>query len=205
MPTPTTAPRALTPLRVGGAALALAGLGGLVVWAPETVPFAVPVLAGLVVAVVALPALEDWETWGLVGVLVLSLSALGSSDKVSVFQIVFGVALLGYVVVWYGTALLGGRRLVRGWTDVAAVAFFVLSGAGGLLLALASGTSGVYLRSDLTCVLALALFFPVREVCVRAGRGPEVVAGLLLALGLAATARQRAPRVQRAHRSDRAL
>ena len=175
------------PLLAGGAAGAVAAFGGLVAWAPEAAPFAVPGLAAAVVAVVAAPAVRDWEVGGLVAVLALSFSALGSSDGVSVLQVVFGVALLGYVVAWYAAALVGGRRVIRGWTDVAAAAFFVLAGAGGLLVALASGTSGVDLRSDLTCVLALALFFPVREVCVRAGRGPETIAASLLVIGLAAT------------------
>ena len=184
--TPRTPALPLPPLHAAGAALAL---GAFLVVAPEAVPFAVPALAALLALALATPSIRDWETAGLVGVLVLSISAIGSdADGADALEITFGAALLLYVLGWYGTTLLGGRRFVRSWTDVAALAFFVVAGGGGLLVALVFGIAGTDLRSDLTCLLAFALFFPAREVCIRSERGPELLGDVLLVLALAATA-----------------
>ena len=175
-------------LRLGGAG-ALAAFVVLLGLAPEAIPWAVPALALVLFVAVAAPAVREWELRGFVAVVVLSLSALGADDTgTDVFEVAFGVSLLAYLVAWYGKVLIGGRRFLRSWTDVAAVSFFVLGGLGGLVTALLVGTDPTFLRSDLTCVLALALYFPARELCVRSKRGPEVLAVALLFLGLMATA-----------------
>ena len=104
-----------------------------------------------------------------------------------VFEVLFGLSLIGFVGAWYGTSVVGGTRVLRSTTDVATFLFIVVGSLGGLALGLLTSAPISEMRSELTCVLAFALFFPVREVCVRYEQGPRIIAGALIGLGLYAS------------------
>ncbi|GAB5537193.1 MAG: hypothetical protein Rubg2KO_34420 [Rubricoccaceae bacterium] len=158
----------VVPLMVGGALLGFVALG----------------LVGALVT----PAIRSWlPAIGLLSVLVLSLSAQGNDDGVDALEVVFGLALIGFLGAWYGTSLVGGTRTLRSTTDVATFLFIVVGGFGGLALGILTNAPLSDMRSDLTCVLAFALFFPVREVCVRSKQGPRLIAGALIGLGVYAS------------------
>ena len=182
LPTPTSGRLGAAPALV--ALLGLAGVGAVTALAPEALgPLAVALAAALAGAVAVL-ALRLTPTGGFVVVVVLSLAAQGNDEGADALEVVFGVSLLAYLAAWYGTTLLGGRRFVRNGADVA-LGLYLLGGAVvGTGLSVVLGNYSVDLRSDLTCLLALALYFPAREVCVRSPRGVEIVAGLLLLLGV---------------------
>ncbi|MEO0557741.1 MAG: O-antigen ligase family protein [Bacteroidota bacterium] len=134
------------------------------------------------------PTIRHWlPAIGLLTVLALSLSAQGNDDGVDPFEVLFGLTLIGFLGAWYGTSVVGGTRTLRSATDVATFLFIAVGGLGGLALGLLTSVPVSEMRSDLTCVLAFALFFPVREVCTRFVQGPRLIAGALVGLGLYAS------------------
>lgn len=173
----------LSPLPLIGL-LGLVVVGIVAVAAPEELGGLAILLAVVLAGTVAALTLRLTPTVGFVVVVVLSLAAQGNDEGTDLLEIGFGVALLAYIALWYGTTLLGGRRFVRGGADVALGLYLFIGGAVGLGLSLLYGSGGTDLRSDLTCLLVLAMYFPAREVCIRSPRGVEIVGGLLLFLGL---------------------
>lgn len=163
-------------LVVSGVAPLLAGLGLLAILA-----------IGLAGAMVTPAVRHGLPVFGLLAVLLLSLSAQGNDDGVDVFEILFGLSLVGFLGSWYGTSLAAGTRTLRSTIDVATLLFIVVGGLGGLALGLLTSAPVSEMRSDLTCILAFALFFPVREVCARYKQGPRIIAGALIGLGLYAS------------------
>lgn len=146
-------------------------------------------VAGAALLVAARPRVPA-EVAGLALVLGASLTAIGSNDSsVRLWQIAFGVLLVGYVVAWFGTAVVGGRRFVRDGADVALIVYLLLSATLWAGLGLAGTGWGEDVRADLSLLPVVALFFPAREVCIRASRGPHLLTAALLTMGLVATGR----------------
>lgn len=144
--------------------------------------------ATLLLGAALMPRSEHIEVAGLMAVLLLGLSAVGSSDGgPSVWQMAFGVLLAGYVGAWYVVTLVGGRRFIRAYPDVLFVVFLAL----GVLVWAPVGVSNVSwntdLRSDLNILLVLFLYFPAREVVVRYAHGPWLLGGALIGLGVFAS------------------
>ena len=141
-------------------------------------------LVGTVGLIVAPPARKWIPIVAPLAVLVLSLSAQGADDGTDVFEILFGVSLVLFLAGWYGTVLIGGIRTLRTNVDVTIALFVVVGGLGGTLLGIATNGWSSDLRSDVTCVMALAMFFPLRELCARSSHGPRLLAGALIGIGL---------------------
>lgn len=170
---------------------ALLGLGVIVAVAALAPDAALPlaatfVAAGALIAVVL--QTQPTLTSGFAVVILLSLSAQGNDEGADAFEVAFGIALVAFLATWYGTTVLGGRRFVRNPTDLAIGLYLFCSVTIGVAVGVLFNSLSVDFRSDLTCLLALALFFPAREVCVRSPRGIPLVVGLLLLLGLYAAA-----------------
>ena len=142
-------------------------------------------LVGVVVFALSAPALKMWlPTASLLSVLTLSVVTIGGDEGIDVMDVLFGGSLVLYIGLWYGVAFVGGLRTIRTRTDVAALLFLVAGVLAGTVLGILFGSGGVDFRSDLTCMLAFALFFPVREVCVRYDHGPRAIAGAIIGIGL---------------------
>ncbi|MEM1116503.1 MAG: O-antigen ligase family protein [Bacteroidota bacterium] len=140
--------------------------------------------AGVAVATKVRPSL----TAGFVVLICMSIAAQGNDEGTDIFEIAFGLSLISYVLVWYGTTVIGGRRWIRNGVDVALFLYLLGSVTVGIGVGVLLGSFGTDFRSDLTCLLALALFFPTREICVRSRHGVAIVTGLILMLGLYAAA-----------------
>lgn len=175
-----------------GLPIGLAIIAGLVLTGVGPLLGGVVVLSLCVLGVVGLMAAPPAHQWlpvvAPLFILALSFSAQGADDGVDIFEIAFGVGLLGFLVAWYGIALTAGTRTLRSSVDIATALFIVLGGFGGLALALVTASPRADIRSDLTCMLAFAMIFPIRELCVRHARGPQLVAGALIGIGLYAAA-----------------
>ncbi len=173
-----------------GIALAL-GLGVLAlvfVAAPEAAPLVALGLGALLVVTMIGTVTGAGPTVRFVAVAAMSVAALGADDGVDVFEVLFGLSLVLYIGAWYGATLLSGRRVLRSGADVAMLFFLLASGVGGVLFAIFLGNIAGDLRSDITCLLALAMFFPAREIVVRAEKGPEILAACLLGIGVLGSA-----------------
>lgn len=175
-----------------GLPLGLAGLFGLAMFGAGPLGTGLAVIGFLVVGLVGMlvaPSLRRWlPAIGLLCILALSLSAQGNDEGVDVFEVVFGIALLGFLAAWYGASLVGATRTVRSMVDVSTFLFITVGGLGGAALGIFTSAPVSDMRSDLTCILAFALFFPVREVCFRYAQGPRLIAGALIGLGIYASA-----------------
>lgn len=142
-------------------------------------------LVGLVIFVLSAPTVGAWlPTASLLVVLALSLVTLGGDEGVDLMDIGFGVSLVLYVGLWYSVALASGLRTIRTRTDVAALLFMIMGVIAGTALGVLFGSGGVDFRSDLTCMLAFTLFFPVRELCIRYDHGPRAIAAAIIGIGL---------------------
>lgn len=170
---------------------AILGITGIAVLSAVVPGAALPLVVVLSVAAVAAGfamRARPTMTTGFVLVVLLSFAAQGNDEGTDVFEVAFGVSLAFYIAVWYGTTMLGGRRFIRSESDVALGLYLLGSVTIGVAVGASFGAFGVDFRSDLTCLLILSLFYPAREVCVRSPRGGLVVGGLLILLGLYASA-----------------
>jgi O-antigen ligase len=110
--------------------------------------------------------------------------AVNSDPGIQVTEVVYGLYYYAYLFHWYGTRLLAGSRIARSPLDHMVAVFIVAGGVLGVGTALLFGTPIGLLRGDLTAFLMLALYFPVKELCRTYHRGPEIVVGVLLWLGV---------------------
>ncbi len=174
----------------GAAALVLltaAGLAvsfGLAVVAPGLI-LAVPVA---LVAVVGGGALLASGQWAAGGAVVLSLLLSGVADQFPAGKIVFGLYLATFVGTWYVPRWAAGERMVVSRTDALAALLIVLATGFGLALGLAMGNPAGEIVGQYQAFIPILLYFPLKETCARARLGPEIVAGAIVVLGVAAAA-----------------
>lgn len=167
--------------------LALPGLVAIVALLAAVPGAAAPLVVALCLGVFGVfgsLVIRPTLTTGFVAVMLLSLAAQGNDEGTDALEVLFGLSLVAYAGVWYGTSLLGGRRVVRNGADLGLALYLFGSITVGVAAGALTGTFGIDFRSDLTCLLALSLYFPAREVCVRSVHGPLVLTGVLLVLGV---------------------
>ncbi len=174
----------------GTAALALlaaAGLAasfGLAVVAPGAI-LVVPVA---IVATVGGVALLRSGPWAAGGAIVMSLLLSGVADDVPAGKILFGLYLATFAATWYVPRWAAGERMVVSRTDVAAAALIVFGAGFGLVLGLLMGNPAGEIVGQYQAFIPILLYFPLKETCARERLGPEIVAGALVVLGIAAAA-----------------
>ena len=110
--------------------------------------------------------------------------AVNPDTGLQVSEILYGLYLYGYLLLWYALRFLRGDQMVFSTTDRGAAVFIVGGSLMGMALGLFFGAELNALRGDITGFLVLALYFPVKEACRREALGPEVIIGALLGLGL---------------------
>ncbi len=168
--------RALWAGLAGGLALAL----GLAWAAPGLAPFLPLLIVGIGVgaALVRRPLAN-------LGVVLGGFAlAVNSDPGLQVTEVIYGLYLYGYLLLWYAVRLLRRERMVRSMTDRVAALFIFGFGALGTVTGVLFGADPTLLRSDLTSFFILALYFPVKEACRRDRRGPDVIVFALIGLGV---------------------
>ncbi len=172
------------------AAVAVWGLGvaliAVVLWLTAQGALAVWLVPVLLASALALALVRLSPAAQLAGVLVLQVFQLGGEAGLSVGEIVAGLALVGYLALWYGRALGAGAPIVTSRVDVAAALWTFVVAPAAVVLGLLFGADPTDFRADLLATLPFALYFPVKDVCAREEKGGLVVAGALLWLGAAA-------------------
>lgn len=158
----------------------LFALLGLAWYAPEALPFVPIALVGLC----AVAVLSRYPFANLGVVLASFVFAVNSDVGLQVSEVLYGLYLYAYIVLWYVRRLLRGERILFNATDRAALLFIVGGTLLGTAMALVFGASLSDLRSDLTAFLVLALYFPVKEACRCAPRGPDLIVYAMIGLGI---------------------
>ncbi|WP_143536822.1 O-antigen ligase family protein [Rubricoccus marinus] len=174
------------PLAVGSGLAATGLLLAVLALAPEALPLLVVAGIGLLALLVWAPSVAAPRTVGLIAVSILSIAALGGDDGTDAFEVAFGVALLLYPVLWYVLSAAEGYRCIRTGPDLAYVLFLAVALVFGVGLAARGDGFSAEFRSDITTVLAFAMWLPAREVCIRHRYGPRIIATLLIGLGVVA-------------------
>ncbi|MEP0545427.1 MAG: O-antigen ligase family protein [Rhodothermales bacterium] len=158
----------------------LVALLSLAWYAPEALPFLPLALVGLC----GIAVLSRYPLANLGVVLAGFVFAVNSDEGLQISEVVYGLYLYAYVFFWYARRLLRGDKILFSATDRAALLFIVGGAFLGVAMALVFGASLSDLRSDLTAFLVLALYFPVKEACRCAPRGPDVIVYVLIGLGI---------------------
>ena len=166
-------------LAAGGAAVLAAVLwlvaqGSLAVWAVPAV----------VAGGVALAAARPGPVALLAGVAGLQAFQLGGEPGLSVGEVVAGLALVLYLGAWYGRALLSGSPLLTSGADIAAAGWLAVAAPAAVVLGLVFGANPDDFRADLLATLPFALYFPVKDACLRDRHGALAVAAVLAWLGV---------------------
>jgi O-antigen ligase len=180
------APSAAGVLRAGQVMLwaglvATIGLTLAVAWtAPERV-WVIPVaLAGLVATWTLLrdPVLGTYAAVGLV------VMALNKEAGLQPNQVAYGLFIYAFLGLWYLRRVVAGVPFIRNDLD-RAVALLLFAGLPlAVVLGIAFGAPLYSVRGETISFSMLAFYFPVKEACRSARRGPEILAGLVLFIGL---------------------
>ena len=166
---------------LGSALAAGIALTFLVAWqAPEAVPLVPVVLLGM--GAVAL--LSRYPLVNLGVVLAGFAFAINSDEGLQVSEVLYGLYLYTYLLLWYTGRLLRGERFVLSGTDWAAVLLIVGGGLLGTVTGVLFGADLGAMRGDLTAFFILALYFPAKEACRCTRRGPEIIFVSLIGLGV---------------------
>lgn len=176
------------------AAAALAATFRLAALAPSAV-LAVP---GVVVAAVCLVVILRSPLASVGTAILLSLALAGIADDYPAGKVLFGGYVVLYIALWYGRAWASGQRIIRSGADAGMALLLVLGVIGGTALGVLFQNPAESMAGNIQALLPLFLYFPVKEACVRERLGLHVVAGCVLALGVAAAA-------QNAFNTSRAL
>lgn len=167
---------------VAAAVAAGAAALGLALVAPQAI-LAVPLG---VAALVGVAAAARHPLGGVTAAILLSLGLGGLANDYPAGKFVFGAYLVLFVAAWYARALSAGERIVVSRTDVGMAFLLVFGVGGGAVLGLAFGNPVADIIGNVQALLPLFLYFPVKAACARETRGPIVVAGCVLVLGVAA-------------------
>lgn len=186
MEAPPTPPLSALRSALAAAGLSTAAAGIAVGLASVSPVLALAVGATAVVALASSAARPSAEIQ-LGAVLALLTFQLFGGDGTAVGEALSGVALVAYLGTWYATAALRSRRVVTSGFDVAAVAWGLLGIPVASLWGLWMGSDLTLLRADLLAAIPFLLYLPVKDLCARREHGALIVAGALVAYGIAGT------------------
>ena len=174
-------------LRWGNAALIGAlvgslGIVGLVAWNAPNLTIFLPVAFLALVSGAFLftrPRL-NFIVW--LGGLALLFS---SEPGFQIHEVLYGLYFYAYLVHWYVRRLLLYRRpIIQGPVDIA-VALWLVMGLGlGVALGLFFGAELSGIRGEAISLTMLALYFPVKEFCVRDEKGAVILLLIIAWIGL---------------------
>lgn len=100
-------------------------------------------------------------------------------------EVAYGLYFYGYLAHWYGRrAFLYKRSIVQGSIDVAVALWLTVGLTLGITLGLLFGGSPQLIRGEAISLTMLAIYFPVKEFCIRDKRGPEIVLAIIVWIGL---------------------
>lgn len=167
---------------VAAAAVCAAATLGLAAAMPGAI-LAVPTAVGGLVGVLLLSARPGM---GAALAVVLSLLLSGMADTIPAGKVIFGGYVAAYVTVWYGARWARGVPIVVSRTDVGAALLLVLGVFGGLALGLALGNRPADIVPQFQAFVPVLLYFPLKDTCARVRFGPEIIAGALVLVGVAA-------------------
>ena len=145
-------------------------------------------LAGLVALGLVLAVVRPSPLALLVGVLALQVVQFGGGRGLQVGEVLGGLALVAYLGLWYLTTWGSGRRVVASTFDAAALTWGTAGLAAAAVLGQLFGADAYDFRADLLATLPFLLYLPVKDTVARHPRGAVAVGGILVALGLGATA-----------------
>ena len=163
-------------------ALGLLATVGLAVVAPDAI-LAVPLAAAGAAGVAAVLRSNRLAAGGVV---VLSLLLSGIANDFLAGKVVFGGYLALFLVTWYVPRWAAGERLVVSRTDVAATLLIVFGAGFGLVLGLLMGNPVAEIVGQYQAFIPVLLYFPLKQTCARARYGPEIIAGAVVVIGVAA-------------------
>ena len=152
-----------------------------VAWqAPEAAPFIPVALLGLG----AVAFLSRYPLVNLGVVLAGFAFAINSDEGLQAPEVLYGLYLYTYLLLWYTGRLLRGERFIFSGTDRVAVLLIFGGGLLGTVTGVLLGADLGAMRGDLTAFFILALYFPAKEACRCARRGPEIIVFALIGLGV---------------------
>ncbi len=174
-------------LRWGNVALMVALIGSLgvvvlVTWnAPDiTVFLPVALLALGVGAFLFTRPRLNFIVW--LGALALLFS---SEHGLQIHEILYGLYFYAYLVHWYGQRLLLYRRpIIRGPVDILVALWLVLGLGLGIALGLLFGADLIRIRGEAIALTMLAIYFPIKEFCIRDKHGPVIILAILVWIGI---------------------
>lgn len=180
--------RAWGRLALGGAfALGLLVLLLLTWAAPESLLPAFPVV---LLGGAALPFLFRRPLLNLVVLLGAFILIASYEEGIQATEVLYGLYLLAFLAHWYGTRLLLYRERIAETAPEQALLLFLLLLPLTPFLTVLYGGSLSGLVSEAFSLSMLALYFPVKEACVRHGRrGVLAVLAVLIGIGLFAALR----------------
>lgn len=167
---------------LGGTGLVLALLIGYGLTAEAPLVGLVPPLV-LVVGALGLLTRPS-PVVALTAVLGSSAILLTGETGVSVLEVVFGLAAMGFLAVWVLHAMAAGAGVIRSGTDLAVALWCTAGIVGGVVLGVLFGGDPYDFRADIQAALFLPFYFPIKEAVRTAQRGPLLFLMLFVFLGM---------------------
>lgn len=110
--------------------------------------------------------------------------AVISDQGVNPAEILYGVYLLFFFATWYARYLLPQHQAIYTLEDRIVALLLTIGLVAGIALGLIFGSPLSEMRGAVQGYLMLAFYFPIRDLCRRYERGPEVVLVVTAWLGL---------------------
>jgi O-antigen ligase len=149
-------------------------------WTSPDRVWLVPVgLAGLIAtwALLRDPVLGTYAAVG------LTVMALNKEAGLQPNQVAYGLFVYAFLGLWYLRRIVERERFIHNILD-RLVALLLFAGMPfAIVLGLAFGADPVLVRGETISFSMLAFYFPVKEVCRRTRRGPQILAGLVILIG----------------------
>ena len=165
-----------------GALVGSLGIVGLVAWnAPNLTIF-------LLVAFLALGSGAFLFTRPRLNFIVWlgGLALLFSSEPgFQIHEVLYGLYFYAYLAHWYGQRLLLYKRpIIRGAVDISVALWLVLGLGLGIALGLLFGADLIRIRGEAIAFTMLAIYFPIKEFCIRDRHGPAIILAILVWIGI---------------------
>lgn len=129
------------------------------------------------------------ETLSIYAAIALLVFALNQEEGLQLNQVLYGMFVYAALGLWYFRQWASGQRFIRSRVD-RLVALLLIGGLTvGTITGLLLGASLISIRGEVIAMTMLGFYFPVKEIARREERGPEILLGLLLFLGLFVAAR----------------
>ena len=174
----------LAPIVASGAGLLLLGLTLLLVASGTLAVWVIPaaVLGGLIISAIRLGPLATLA-------LVLGLQAFQPSGKdgTQPGEIVAAIAFVGYLAVWYASAVSSPRKCVTSGFDAVAVGYGTVGFVVACMLGYGYGADPFDFRADVLAFLPFVFYLPIKEAVARHQRGAITIAVVLVGFGLLTT------------------